>query len=81
MSSGLFLATVGEYDLNGVDRFTFGSDFLQSGFGFLPVLIGLFAFSQLMSDIRDRDRRAQSLDGDGRRQGQYSHRAPQGGDH
>jgi len=51
---GLFLATVGEYDLNGVDRFTFGSDFLQSGFGFLPVLIGLFAFSQLMSDIRDR---------------------------
>jgi putative tricarboxylic transport membrane protein len=51
---GLFLATVGEYDLNGVDRFTFGSDFLQSGFGFLPVLIGLFAFSQLMSDIRDQ---------------------------
>ena len=51
---GLFLATVGEYDLNGVDRFTFGSDFLQSGFGFPPVLIGLFAFSQLMSDIRDR---------------------------
>jgi len=51
---GLFLATVGEYDLNGVDRFTFGSDFLQSGFGFLPVLIGLFAFSQLMADIRDR---------------------------
>jgi putative tricarboxylic transport membrane protein len=51
---GLFLATVGEYDLNGVDRFTFGSDFLQSGFGFLPVLIGLFAFSQLMSDVRDR---------------------------
>jgi len=51
---GLFLATVGEYDLNGVDRFSFGSDFLQSGFGFLPVLIGLFAFSQLMADIRDR---------------------------
>ena len=51
---GLFLATVGEYDLNGVDRFTFGSDFLQGGFAFLPVLIGLFAFSQLMADIRDR---------------------------
>ncbi len=50
---GLLLATVGEYDLNGVDRFTFGSDYLQSGFAFLPVLIGLFAFSQLMSDIRD----------------------------
>lgn len=50
---GLLLASVGEYDLNGVDRFTFGSDFLQGGFSFLPVLIGLFAFSQLMGDIRD----------------------------
>ncbi|MBU2531382.1 MAG: tripartite tricarboxylate transporter permease, partial [Alphaproteobacteria bacterium] len=50
---GLLIATVGEYDLNGVERFSFGLDYLEGGFGFLPVLIGLFAFSQLMSDIRD----------------------------
>jgi len=50
---GLLIATVGEEDINGVSRFDFGSEFLQEGFAFLPVLIGLFAFSQLMTDIRD----------------------------
>lgn len=51
---GLFVATVGEDDIAGVDRFTFGNDVLESGFPFLPVLVGLFAFSQLLSDIEDR---------------------------
>ncbi|MCB1546577.1 MAG: tripartite tricarboxylate transporter permease [Hyphomicrobiaceae bacterium] len=50
---GLFLATVGEYDLNGVARFTLDSDYLRGGFAFLPVLIGLFAFSQLLADVMD----------------------------
>ena len=51
---GVMIATVGEDDINGVERFAFGNDYLAEGFNFLPVLIGLFAFSQLMSDIRDR---------------------------
>ncbi|UUX51206.1 tripartite tricarboxylate transporter permease [Nisaea acidiphila] len=51
---GLFIGTVGEDEVNGVARFTFGVDDLESGFSFLPVLIGLFAFSQLLSDIQDR---------------------------
>jgi putative tricarboxylic transport membrane protein len=51
---GLIIATVGEDDINGVKRFAFGNDYLGEGFAFLPVLIGLFAFSQLMSDVRDR---------------------------
>lgn len=51
---GLLIATVGEEDINGVSRFDFGSDYLQEGFAFLPVLIGLFAFSQLMTDVRDK---------------------------
>ncbi|WP_420403856.1 tripartite tricarboxylate transporter permease [Nisaea sp.] len=51
---GLFIGTVGEDEVNGVARFTFGFDDLESGFSFLPVLIGLFAFSQLLSDIQDR---------------------------
>ena len=33
----------------------FGVEALESGFAFLPVLVGLFAFSQLMSDVADRD--------------------------
>ncbi len=58
---GLVIATVGEEDINGVSRFDFGSDYLSEGFAFLPVLIGLFAFSQLMSDVRDPNSARQSL--------------------
>jgi len=50
---GLIVACVGEDDINGVERFAFDNDFLGEGFGFLPVLIGLFAFSRLMADVRD----------------------------
>lgn len=49
---GLFAATVGEDDINGVARFAFGSESLLQGFAFLPVLVGLFAFSQLLGDLR-----------------------------
>lgn len=48
---GLFVTSVGADPLMGVPRFTFGTDFLLSGFPFLPVLIGVFAFSQMMTDI------------------------------
>jgi putative tricarboxylic transport membrane protein len=58
---GLLVATIGEDDINGVARLNFGSEILESGFQFLPVLIGLFAFSQLLSDVKDRDRARQSL--------------------
>jgi putative tricarboxylic transport membrane protein len=50
---GLLFACVGEDRINGVARFTFGIDALTSGFDFLPVLVGLFAFSQLLSDLAD----------------------------
>ena len=58
---GLFIATIGEDEVNGVARFSFGIDDLESGFTFLPVLIGLFAFSQLLSDLQDRIRARQPL--------------------
>ena len=58
---GLLAATVGEDEVNGVGRFTFGSDDLHQGFAFLPVLIGLFAFSQLLSDVRDTARARQPM--------------------
>ena len=50
---GLLVATIGEDDINGVARFNFGTDALKQGFAFLPVLVGLFAFSQLMSDVQN----------------------------
>lgn len=50
---GLLVRTVGEDQAVGVGRFDFGSDDLLGGFDFIAVLIGLFAFSQLLADIRD----------------------------
>lgn len=52
---GLLIASVGEDHVNGAARFTFGFDSLGAGFAFLPVLIGLFAFSQLLSDLSDSE--------------------------
>jgi len=58
---GLFVAAIGEDEINGVARFTFGSETLESGFDFLPVLIGLFAFSQLLSDVQDTEKARRPL--------------------
>lgn len=51
-SLGLMFSMVGSDPLTAVSRFTFGFTELMAGFNFLPVLIGIFAFSQLMDDIR-----------------------------
>ncbi|MDJ0896654.1 MAG: tripartite tricarboxylate transporter permease [Alphaproteobacteria bacterium] len=53
---GLLVATIGEDEINGVARFNFGTEALKQGFSFLPVLVGLFAFSQLLGDVQDRER-------------------------
>jgi len=58
---GLFVATIGEDAVVGVPRFTFGVDSVQQGFAFLPVLIGLFAFTRLLSDVQDRQKAQQNL--------------------
>ena len=50
---GLLVRTVGEDEAVGMARFDFGFDSLLGGFDFIAVLIGLFAFSQLLSDVRD----------------------------
>ena len=49
---GVSFALVGIDLLTGTQRFTFGLVELQGGFNFLPVLIGLFAFSQLLGDVK-----------------------------
>jgi putative tricarboxylic transport membrane protein len=52
---GLLVASVGEDHINGAARFTFGFESLGAGFAFLPVLIGLFAFSQLLNDMSNTE--------------------------
>lgn len=59
--AGLLIATVGDDDITGISRFDFGTEALKQGFDFLPVLIGLFAFAQLMSDIEGGERAQHSL--------------------
>ncbi len=58
---GLLIRTVGEDEAVGVGRFDFGSDYLLSGFDFIAVLIGLFAFSQLLADVRDPAKATRAL--------------------
>jgi len=48
---GLFLSTVGIAPLTGIDRFTFGFSEIQNGFDFVPVIIGLFAMSEVFVKV------------------------------
>jgi len=50
---GLGIATVGPDPMMGRPRLTFDSDILMPGLPFLVVLIGIFAISQLMSEVED----------------------------
>ena len=45
---GLTLATIGLDPVSGILRFTFGVQPLVGGLGFIPVLIGLFAVSEIL---------------------------------
>ena len=59
---GLLITIVGTDPITGVPRFTFGSEFVRDGFPFLPVLIGIFAFAQIMTDV-EKLRDAKSAEG------------------
>jgi putative tricarboxylic transport membrane protein len=48
---GLVITVIGSDPIMAVPRFTLGSEFLRGGFQFLPILIGIFAFAQIMADI------------------------------
>lgn len=50
---GLMFALVGTDPSNGVVRFDFGLEDLESGFDVMPALIGVFAIPQLLEDIDD----------------------------
>ena len=50
---GLLLSTVGMDPIVGFPRFTFGNYQLMQGFSLVPALIGLFAISQVFSEIEN----------------------------
>ena len=50
---GLLIATIGPDPMMGRPRFTFDIESLAPGLPFLVVLIGIFAISQLMSEVED----------------------------
>jgi putative tricarboxylic transport membrane protein len=49
---GILLALVGMDTLTSVSRFTFGTTALLSGFNLIPVLIGVFAVSEVLYQVR-----------------------------
>lgn len=49
---GMLIAMVGIAPVDAALRFTFGTDTLISGFSQTPVLIGLFALSQVLNEVR-----------------------------
>lgn len=51
---GLFLATIGMDPQNGVARFTWGSSTLLSGVEMIPVMIGLFAVTEVLKQTVKR---------------------------
>ncbi len=50
---GLIIATVGSDPVEGVARFTMGFPSLRGGFSLLPVLVGVFAISQVFREAEN----------------------------
>ena len=53
---GLLLATIGVDVITGSQRFTFDSVFLIGGIGTLPLLVGLFAMTQVFCDVTNKSK-------------------------
>lgn len=47
---GLLLATVGQDPVGGIERYTFGSVGLSSGISFIPLLLGFFSITEVLSN-------------------------------
>lgn len=59
---GLLIATIGIDAFSATMRFTFGKKFLAGGISFVPVLIGLFAFSQALLSIESGLKKVETRD-------------------
>ena len=56
MVAGLVVTVLGNDPMMGAPRLTLGIEFLEGGIAFLPVLIGVFAFAQIMGDVEQMGR-------------------------
>ena len=52
---GLLLGTIGTDDIQGVDRFVFGTLYLQDGIGLVPLAMGLFGLGEILYNIEQRE--------------------------
>ena len=52
---GLLLGSVGTDEIHGVDRFTFGTLYLQDGIGLVPLAMGLFGLGEILYNIERRE--------------------------
>lgn len=53
---GLWLATVGMDPIEGFARFTWGNSTLLSGIEMIPVMIGMFAITEVLKETKDRSK-------------------------
>jgi putative tricarboxylic transport membrane protein len=56
---GLIVTVLGSDPVMGAPRLTLGIPFLEGGIPFLPVLVGAFAFAQVMTDVEKMARRGE----------------------
>lgn len=59
---GLILASVGFAPIDGYPRFTFGSMYLSSGFDLIPLMLGLFALKQIITDYSKGEQQVPEVD-------------------
>ena len=50
---GMLISTVGVDEIYGVDRFTFGTDILRDGIGYLPVMVGAYGQGEVLIRLGD----------------------------
>lgn len=53
---GLLIATIGMDPVTGTNRFTFGIPDLLNGIDVVPALVGLFAISEILTRLENRDK-------------------------
>ncbi len=58
---GLWIATIGLDPMSGMERFTFGTLYLSGGISFMPILIGLFALTQVFINAEEMYQRSTTV--------------------
>lgn len=64
MAGGVFIGVIGLDPMTALPRFTFGSNVLMSGVNYIPVILGVFALSEVFKQIQSDDEMVSSGGGD-----------------